>query len=70
MVMVMRVSTTAVERMGLTRMVVPMMRLHPMSVLRLVVIGIVMMHRRHGGPDGGGTMKAVQRRDEGASLHP
>ena len=75
MIMVMRVPTTAVgESMVLARMimpvVVPMMRLHPMSVLRLIVMGMVMMHRRHGGPDGGGTMKAVQRRDECASLHP
>ncbi len=73
MITVMRVSTTAVESMVLTRMimpvVVPMVRLHPTSVLRLVVMGMVMMHRRHGGPDGGGTMKAVQRRGEGASLH-
>ena len=74
MITVMRVSTTAVESMVLARMimpvVVPMMRLRLMSVLRLVVMGMVMMHGRHGGPDGGGTMKAVQRRDEGASLHP
>ena len=74
MITVMRVSTTAVPSMVLTRMimpvVVPMVRLHPTSVLRLVVMGMVMMHRRHGGTDGGGTMKAVQRRDEGASLHP
>ena len=63
MIMVMRMSTTAVESRAFPRMimpvVVPMMRLHPMSVLRLVVMGMVMMHRRHGGPDGGGTMKAV-----------
>ncbi|MEA2958839.1 MAG: hypothetical protein QOJ58_4389, partial [Alphaproteobacteria bacterium] len=74
MITVMRVSTTAVESMVLTRMimpvVVPMMRVHPMSVLRIVVMGMVMMHRRHGGPDGRGTVKAVQRRDECASLHP
>ena len=43
MITVMRVSTTAVESMVLTRMimpvVVPMMRLRLMSVLRLVVMG-------------------------------
>jgi hypothetical protein len=76
MITVMRVPTTAVvvESMVLARMimpvVVPMMRLRLMSMLRIIVMGMVMMHGRHGGPDGGGTMKAVQRRDEGASLHP
>ena len=75
MITVMRVPTTAVavESMVLARMimpvVVPMMRLM-MPVLPLIVMGMVMMHRRHGGADGGGTMKAVQRRDECASLHP
>ena len=53
MITVVRVPTTAVvvESMVLARMimpvVVPMMRLHPRSVLRLVVMGMVMMHRRH-----------------------
>ena len=54
MITVMRVPTTAVgvESMVLARMimpmimpvVVPMMRVHLMSVLRLVVMGMVMMH--------------------------
>ena len=76
MITVMRVPTTAVvvESMLLALMimpvVVPMMCLRLMSVLRIIVMGKVKMHGRHVGPDGGGTMKAVQRRDEGASLHP